>query len=107
MGENDKEELIERRLSTLEVQVKDIAEIKTKIDGLYNLIMEMKLDYANTKSDFATKAECVTCQKEFENRLDEIEDGRKKLFWASVSTGLVFVFWLIEQLIHVRLTIGG
>ncbi len=106
MGDNQDRDLAER-VSTLEVQVKDIGEVKQKLDSLYNLIMEMKLDALNTKQDYATKSECSTCRKEFEQRLASINEGRQKLFWTVLSSGLLFTFWLVEQLLHISIHVGG
>lgn len=103
----DQEKDLLERLASVEVQVKDIQEVKTKLDSLYNLIMDMRLDSASAKSAFATKQECATCRKDLEVRLDKMEDGRKRLFWATVTTGLAFTLWLIEQLLHVSIKIGG
>lgn len=83
MSVGEEKDVLER-ISAMEVQIKGLVEIKAKLDGLYNLIVEMKLVSANAKSNYATKAECQTCRKTFEDRMDEIEEGRKKLFWAAV-----------------------
>ncbi len=77
MGED--KDLLEL-VSALEVQIKDITEIKAKIDVLYNLIVEMKLQNANSRSDLATKIECKACQQGLEERLGKMEIGRQKLF---------------------------
>lgn len=104
MGE---EKDVLERISAMEVQIKDLVEIKAKLDGLYNLIVEMKLESANAKSNYATKAECQACRKTLEDRLDDIEEGRKKLFWAAVSSTVVFIIWLLQQLLNVQIQLGG
>lgn len=95
------------RISAMEVQIKDIGEIKTKLDSLYSAIMDMKLNALSERNAFSTKADCIACRGSLESRMMDIENSRKKLFWASVSTGLVLVAWLLEQLMHVSLKIGG
>lgn len=102
----DKQDLLER-ITAMEVQIKDISGIREKLDSLYNLIIEMKLHNANTQSNFVTKHECTSCKKDMEKRLGEVEEGRKKLFWMSLSSGLVFMVWLIQQLLHVQIKLGG
>lgn len=106
MGEDNNKEMLER-VSTLEVQVKDLNEVKQKLDSLYNLIMEMKLENAANKSSYVTKDEFTAQRKEMEQRLDVMEENRNKLFWAVVSSGLIFTVWLLEQLLHVSVRIGG
>lgn len=103
MGE---ERDILERLSAVEVQVKDIQKVQEKLDQLYNLIMDMKLDSANSKTGLMTRSECANCKKELEERMDIIEEGRKKLFWMSLSSGLAFMLWLAEQLLHLSIKVG-
>lgn len=103
---NEEKDLLER-LASVEVQVKDIKDVKQKLDSLYNLIMEMKLENASLKSDYATKTECAMCRKDLDKRLEKTNDDNRKVFWAVFGTGVVFTFWLLEQLLHITLKIGG
>lgn len=101
----DEKDLLER-VSTLEEQVKGIGEVKNKIDILYNLLMEMKLESARTKSDFALKTDCTTCRKEVDEEIEKLHESKQKIFWTMLSSGLVLVIWLIEQLLHVTIHLG-
>lgn len=97
---------INERVSTLEEQVRGISEIRSKIDGLYNLLMEMKLDSVSSKSNFAMKADCTTCRKEIDEQIGKINDGRTRIYWGLISSGSVFTLWLLEQVLHITLKIG-
>lgn len=105
MGDEKEKDILER-VSTLEEQVKGIGEVKNKIDVLYNLLMEMKLDTANTRSDFAMKADCSVCRKEVDAEIEKLHGGSQKLFWTMISSGFVLVVWLVEQLLHVTVHLG-
>ena len=97
---------INERVSTLEEQVRGIAEVKSKIDVLYNLLMEMRLDTISAKADFALKTDCTTCRKDVDEQLDKLQAGKQKILWALISTGSVFTIWLLWQVLHITLNIG-
>ncbi len=103
MGED--RDLLER-VSTLEEQFRGIAEMKSKIDTLYNLLMEMKLDGARSKAEVALKADCTICRKEVDAEIEKLHEGKQKILWAVLSTGSVFMIWLIEQMLHITFKIG-
>jgi hypothetical protein len=101
----DEKDILER-LSAVEVQVKDIQKVQEKLDQLYNLVMDMKLESASSKTGLMTRLECSNCKKELEKRMEHIEEGRRKLFWMSMSSGIVFMLWLIEELLHLSIKVG-
>ena len=103
MGED--RDLLER-VSTLEEQFRGISEMKSKIDTLYNLLMEMKLDGARSKSEVALKSDCTVCRKEVGAEIELLKAGKTKILWALLSTGSVFVIWLLEQLLHITINLG-
>lgn len=103
MGED--RDLLER-VSTLEEQFRGISEMKSKIDTLYNLLMEMKLDGARSKSEVALKSDCTVCRKEVSAEIELLKAGKTKILWALLSTGSVFVIWLLEQLLHITINLG-
>lgn len=103
MGED--RDIIER-VSTLEEQVRGIAEVKAKIDMLYSLLMEMKVDAVGNKTIFAVKTDCTACRKEVNDEFEKWQAKWSKLYWAVGSSGFVLIVWLIEQLLHVTLKLG-
>lgn len=103
MGED--RDIIER-VSTLEEQVKGISEVKSKIDVLYNLLMEMKLDNARDKSEVALKSDCTVCRKEVDVQIEKLQSGKTKVLWTLLTTGSVFTLWLLEQMLHITFKIG-
>ena len=104
MGDENKD--INERVSTLEEQVKGIGEVKNKIDILYNLLMEMKLDAVGNKTIFAIKTDCTICRKEIDEEFEKWQAKWSKLYWAVGSSGFVLIVWLVEQLLHITLKIG-
>ena len=101
----DEKDILER-VSTLEEQVRGIAEVKSKIDVLYNLLMEMKLEGARSKSEVVLKSDCTVCRKEVDGEIEKLHEGKAKILWAVLSTGSVFILWLLEQILHITLKIG-
>ena len=97
---------INERVSTLEEQVRGIAEVKSKIDILYNLLMEMKLESVSCKSDYTGRDECSAWRKEINEAVDKLNESKQKVMWGLLSTGGVFTLWLIEQVLHITLKIG-
>lgn len=102
----DEKDLLER-MTALEVQIKDIQGVKQKLDSLYNLIMEMKLENASLRNDYATKQECTTCRKDIDNCLEKLGEDNKKLFWTAISSGFVIIVWLLQQLLNISIKFGG
>jgi len=102
---SEDKDLLER-VSTLEEQVRGIAEVKSKIDVLYNLLMEMKLEGARSKSEFAMKADCTVCRKDVDDEIKKLQAGKQKILWTLLTTGSVFTIWLLEQMLHITFKIG-
>lgn len=103
MGEN--EDVLER-VRALEEQVKSIAKIETKIDALFDLVRKMEIDAASTKLEYASKEDLMRIKEAVEKRLDEIETGKRKLFWAAIAAAFTFVVFLLEQLLHISISVG-
>ena len=97
---------INERVSTLEEQVRGIIEVKSKIDVLYNLLMEMKLDNVSSKADYAKKEDCTVCRREVDGQIEKLNEGRTKIYWALISSGSVFIIWLLEQLLNIKIQLG-
>jgi hypothetical protein len=105
LGE-DKEKDISERVTTLEEQVKGIGEVKLKVDQLYNLLMEMRVDNVSSKSDLVLKTDCSSCRKDLLVEIDDVRKSNQKIFWTLISSGSVFMLWLLEQLLHVTLKLS-
>lgn len=111
---SSEEETQKEKIAAMAVKVGEVSKLESKIDKLTDLVNTMNISLIGMKNEFVEKSEfklkCSECDKRFKDAEESVKatkTGQRQLFWAAVATGLTLILWLVEQLIHVKVTLGA